>query len=71
MWILEVATEYPRSRFTGIDIALTYPIHIKPHNVEFLQANIVTKIRYYYEAAFLPDPFGIAGLGAKKKKKRK
>ncbi|RIA85883.1 S-adenosyl-L-methionine-dependent methyltransferase [Glomus cerebriforme] len=45
-WTLEVATEYPRSRFTGIDIAPTYPIHTKPHNVEFLQANILTGLPY-------------------------
>ncbi|RGB38135.1 S-adenosyl-L-methionine-dependent methyltransferase [Rhizophagus diaphanus] len=45
-WTLEVATEYQRSRYTGIDIAPTYPIHTKPHNVEFLQANILNGLPY-------------------------
>ena len=41
-----MATEYPRSKFTGIDVAPSYPIHIKPHNVEFLQANILNGLPY-------------------------
>ncbi|CAI2177423.1 6671_t:CDS:2 [Funneliformis geosporum] len=42
MWTLEMATEYPKSRFVGIDIAPTFPIRVKPNNVEFLQENILT-----------------------------
>ncbi|GBB96662.1 hypothetical protein RclHR1_02800012 [Rhizophagus clarus] len=41
VWILEMASLYPNSMFTGIDIAPTYPAEIKPLNVEFLQANII------------------------------
>ncbi|CAI2194098.1 18879_t:CDS:2 [Funneliformis geosporum] len=45
-WTLEMATDYAKSKFTGIDIAPTYPIHTKPCNVEFLQANILTGLPY-------------------------
>ncbi|RIA85892.1 S-adenosyl-L-methionine-dependent methyltransferase [Glomus cerebriforme] len=41
MWTLEIASLYPKARFTGVDIVPTYPIQTKPRNVEFLQANIV------------------------------
>ncbi|PKC02614.1 S-adenosyl-L-methionine-dependent methyltransferase [Rhizophagus irregularis] len=41
MWTLEMASLYPKSKFTGIDVAPIYPVEIKPLNVEFLQVNIV------------------------------
>jgi hypothetical protein len=44
-----MATNYPRFKFTGINIAvitLTYPIHTKPH-VKFLQqVNILNGLPY-------------------------
>ena len=41
IWTLEMASMYPNSKFTGIDIAPTFPIQTKPLNVEFLQSNIM------------------------------
>ena len=41
-----MATEYPKFKFTGIDIASSYLIHIKPHNFEFLQVNILNGLSY-------------------------
>ena len=41
-----MATDYPRSKFTGIDVAPLYPIHTKPHNVEFLQVNVLNGLPY-------------------------
>jgi ubiquinone/menaquinone biosynthesis C-methylase UbiE len=41
MWILEMASLYPKSKFTGVDIVPVYPLEIKPLNVEFLQINII------------------------------
>ncbi|CAB4444705.1 unnamed protein product [Rhizophagus irregularis] len=52
MWILEMASLYPKSRFTGVDIVPTYPIHTKPLNVEFLQANIIKNGLPYEDNTF-------------------
>src|ERR1043165_3522030 len=41
-----MATEYKKPNFIGIDIVPTYPTRVKPHNVEFLQANILTGLPY-------------------------
>ena len=46
MWTLEMATDYGRSNFTGVDVAPTYPTITKPCNVEFLQANIITGLPF-------------------------
>ncbi|CAG8583936.1 17258_t:CDS:2 [Funneliformis caledonium] len=46
MWTLEMATEYPKSKFVGVDIAPTFPVRVKPNNVEFLQENILTGLPY-------------------------
>ena len=45
-WTLEMATDYPRSKFTGIDVVPTYPIHTKSHNTEFLQVNVLNGLLY-------------------------
>ena len=41
-----MASEYPRFKFTGIDVTSSYLIHIKPHNFKFLQANILNGLPY-------------------------
>ncbi|CAG8514636.1 57_t:CDS:2, partial [Acaulospora colombiana] len=45
-WTLEMATEYPLAKFTGIDIIPIYPSEIKPKNVEFEIANILNRLPY-------------------------
>ncbi|CAG8748121.1 5675_t:CDS:2, partial [Cetraspora pellucida] len=40
-WILEMASEYTSSSFTGIDISPVFPSNIKPRNVEFYQMNVL------------------------------
>ncbi|CAG8576878.1 6455_t:CDS:2 [Dentiscutata heterogama] len=39
--ILELASKYPRSHFTGCDIVANYPLHIKPGNSTFVKANVI------------------------------
>ncbi|OZJ03766.1 hypothetical protein BZG36_03077 [Bifiguratus adelaidae] len=38
-WVLEMATEFPESHFTGIDISAIFPETIRPRNCDFLEAN--------------------------------
>lgn len=45
-WILEMATEFPNPKFTGIDIAPLYPTEIKPENVTFQQSNVLTGLPF-------------------------
>ncbi|CAG8770293.1 6603_t:CDS:2, partial [Funneliformis caledonium] len=45
-WLLEVATEYKKSKFTGVDIKPTYPIDTKPCNVEFVQTEELTRLPF-------------------------
>ncbi|KAG9296741.1 hypothetical protein G9A89_001373 [Geosiphon pyriformis] len=40
-WILEMATNYPLTSFTGVDIVPIYPSEIMPKNAHFFQANIL------------------------------
>ncbi|RUS26342.1 S-adenosyl-L-methionine-dependent methyltransferase, partial [Jimgerdemannia flammicorona] len=39
IWSLEMAAEYPDSRFVGTDVAATYPSDIHPRNVKFVRAD--------------------------------
>ena len=41
IWILELATENPKSRFVGIDLSPIFPDQIKPANTSFIQTNIL------------------------------
>ena len=47
-----MASSFPKSNFTGVDIAPTFPIHTKPPNIEFLQANIVKNGLPYNDNTF-------------------
>ncbi|CAI2167336.1 18186_t:CDS:2 [Funneliformis geosporum] len=38
-WILDMATEFPRSSFTGIDAVQIFPSEIKPKNAKFVLAD--------------------------------
>ncbi|KAF0533481.1 S-adenosyl-L-methionine-dependent methyltransferase [Gigaspora margarita] len=40
-WVLDMATEYPKAKFTAIDMVPVYPSEIKPPNVTFIQSNIL------------------------------
>lgn len=40
-WILEMATEFPRSQFFGIDFLVNYPTTIKPLNTFFSQHDVL------------------------------
>ncbi|CAG8563316.1 13262_t:CDS:2 [Ambispora gerdemannii] len=43
-WVLEMATEYPMTCFTGVDIVPTFPSQIMPRNVKFLKGNILREL---------------------------
>ncbi|CAI2167122.1 16122_t:CDS:2, partial [Funneliformis geosporum] len=45
-WILEMATEYPQSRFIGIDIAPIFPSEIKPFNATFQKLDVTYRLPY-------------------------
>ncbi|KAI8354025.1 S-adenosyl-L-methionine-dependent methyltransferase, partial [Blakeslea trispora] len=45
-WILEMATEYPRTEFYGVDIRLMFPTTIKPSNAKFTQYNFIESLPY-------------------------
>ena len=47
-----MATNYPKSKFTGIDFAPTFPIQTKPLNIEFLQYNIIKNGLPYEDNTF-------------------
>ncbi len=40
-WSFDMATNYPRAEFTGIDISPIQPSQIKPENFTFIQANLL------------------------------
>ncbi|CAJ0766616.1 19645_t:CDS:2 [Entrophospora sp. SA101] len=45
-WALEMATNYHKSEFVGIDVSPTFPVSIKPQNITFLEKNILESIPY-------------------------
>src|ERR1041384_5914714 len=38
-WVLDMATEFPRCSFTGIDVIQIFPSEIKPKNTKFILTN--------------------------------
>ncbi|CAG8439492.1 12744_t:CDS:2 [Funneliformis mosseae] len=40
-WLLDMASVYKSSNFFGIDLCSVFPTEIKPHNVEFVQGDIL------------------------------
>ncbi|KAI8332072.1 S-adenosyl-L-methionine-dependent methyltransferase [Chlamydoabsidia padenii] len=45
-WIMDVATEYPDCQLTGIDFCDVFPATIRPPNVHFELANVLTRLPY-------------------------
>ncbi|KAG9306775.1 hypothetical protein G9A89_005675 [Geosiphon pyriformis] len=45
-WVCEMATDYPNSKFFGIDIVPNFPESVMPENVKFLAANILTGLPF-------------------------
>ncbi|KAI8145762.1 S-adenosyl-L-methionine-dependent methyltransferase [Fennellomyces sp. T-0311] len=63
-WAISMGNEYPRSKFTGIDILPLYANQEKPSNCEFVNHNIL------YPLSFSDDHFDYVyqrflGLGVK------
>ncbi|CAG8500460.1 7214_t:CDS:2 [Scutellospora calospora] len=46
VFVLELASKYPKSQFTGCDIVANYPIQIKPENSTFVRANVVERLPF-------------------------
>ncbi|CAG8546272.1 11152_t:CDS:2 [Dentiscutata heterogama] len=40
-WVLEMASDFPKCVFTGVDIVPVMPLTIKPQNVNFIEANLL------------------------------
>ncbi|CAG8519956.1 8812_t:CDS:2 [Dentiscutata erythropus] len=40
-WVLEMASDFPKCVFTGVDIVPVMPLTIKPQNANFIEANLL------------------------------
>ncbi|KAL1918631.1 uncharacterized protein VTP21DRAFT_2653 [Calcarisporiella thermophila] len=45
-WCMEMATEYPNSRFIGIDASPMFPQHIMPENCSFMLGNVAQALPF-------------------------
>ncbi|KAI8578482.1 hypothetical protein K450DRAFT_247054 [Umbelopsis ramanniana AG] len=45
-WTLEMASAYPNSIFTGLDVSSTWPTEIRPHNCNFVVGNLVHELPF-------------------------
>ncbi|CAG8567560.1 1835_t:CDS:2 [Ambispora gerdemannii] len=45
-WILEMASQYQRAKFFGLDFVPIFPAEIKPSNITFLQTNVLEKLPF-------------------------
>lgn len=45
-WTLDMCSEYPNSKFHGIDISNVFPEDLKPNNCEFVIGNISERIPF-------------------------
>ncbi|KAF0549288.1 S-adenosyl-L-methionine-dependent methyltransferase [Gigaspora margarita] len=45
-WLLEMATNYPKAKFIGMDISPIQPEFIKPKNAEFIEANVLDPLPF-------------------------
>ncbi|CAG8760835.1 15006_t:CDS:2, partial [Cetraspora pellucida] len=45
-WVVEMANEFSRSHFTGIDISPVFPREAKPENALFVEANLLDGLPY-------------------------
>ncbi|CAG8461880.1 11621_t:CDS:2, partial [Acaulospora colombiana] len=46
IWLLELATEYEKSEFFGVDMSPVFPAHIKPSNSNFIKANVLNGLPF-------------------------
>ncbi|CAG8656277.1 12787_t:CDS:2, partial [Ambispora gerdemannii] len=46
IWILDMAKQYPNSKFVGIDLSPIFPTEDLPSNVEFVQYNVLDVLPY-------------------------
>lgn len=70
-WVLEMAADYPRSTFVGIDVADTFPTSNVPANCKFFKANVLKTLPFdegefdyvfqrFLFPAFTPEDWAIA-----------
>ncbi|RHZ83326.1 hypothetical protein Glove_97g95 [Diversispora epigaea] len=45
-WMFEMASDYPNTQFTGLDISPIQPSEIKPQNANFIKANLLNKLPF-------------------------
>ncbi|CAJ0909134.1 9966_t:CDS:2 [Entrophospora sp. SA101] len=46
VWTLDMASEFTKPKFFGVDIEPLYPAEIKPENVQFVNANVLTGLPF-------------------------
>ncbi|RHZ88612.1 hypothetical protein Glove_21g370 [Diversispora epigaea] len=57
-WILDMASEYTRSSFVGLDIFPMFPSEIKPNNTDFILADVLNDLPFesnYFDYIHLGD----------------
>ncbi|RHZ88800.1 hypothetical protein Glove_21g368 [Diversispora epigaea] len=57
-WILDMASEYTRSSFVGLDIFPMFPSEIKPNNTDFVMEDVRNNLPFesnYFDYIFLGD----------------
>ncbi|CAG8468518.1 9133_t:CDS:2 [Scutellospora calospora] len=45
-WLFEMATNFPKAHYIGIDISPVQPGYIKPKNVRFIEANVLETLPF-------------------------
>ncbi|RHZ83291.1 hypothetical protein Glove_97g89 [Diversispora epigaea] len=48
-WMFEMASNYPNTQFTGLDISPIQPTEIKPQNANFIKANLLNGLPFENE----------------------
>ncbi|RIB12227.1 S-adenosyl-L-methionine-dependent methyltransferase [Gigaspora rosea] len=45
-WLFEMAADYPKAKFIGVDISPIHSSHIKPNNAEIIKGNVVERLPF-------------------------
>ncbi|CAG8501612.1 24_t:CDS:2 [Racocetra persica] len=45
-WLLEMASDFPKCEFTGVDVVPVMPLTIKPQNINFIEANLLNGLPF-------------------------
>ncbi|CAG8741692.1 921_t:CDS:2, partial [Racocetra fulgida] len=45
-WLLEMASDFPKCEFTGVDVVPVMPLTIKPQNINFVEANLLNGLPF-------------------------